>query len=131
MLAELLAYLRNWFVVPGGIHSGKYTVTEGGVTLPFVLPGQYFRIVGSVFNDGVYKYGDDNELIDETFDGAVWALAVPPAVIELAEEIAAWRTANPESAYTSESFGGYSYSKPEGASWQTAYKSRLRQWRKL
>lgn len=53
---------------------------DGGITLPFLQEGQYFRVVGSVFNDGLYQY-PTKDMIDEIFDGAVWALAVPKAVL--------------------------------------------------
>ena len=73
----------------------------------------------------------------ETFDGVVWALAVPKSVISLADEIAAWNEKNgTPGPYTSESFGGYSYSKATNASgvavgWQDVFKSRLNAWRRI
>lgn len=77
-----------------------------------------------------------SDLTDEVFDGEVWALAVPKAVIDIATEIEAWRKANPDSAYTSESFGGYSYTTATAsdgmpARWQDAFRRRLNRWRKL
>ena len=139
MLEQVLMHLKNWFLVPGGIHEGTYTIEDGGIALPFLANGQYFRICGSVFNDGLHQY-PAGDLKTETFDGTVWALAIPQAVIELAAEIEAWQKKNGEAAtgiYQSESFGGYSYSKAtDGASggavtWQTAFRSRLSAWRKL
>ena len=139
MLEQVLMHLNNWFLVPGGIHEGTYTIEDGGIALPFLTNGQYFRIFGSVFNDGLHQY-PAGDLKTEMFDGTVWALAVPQAVIELAAEIEAWHKKNGEAAtgiYQSESFGGYSYSKAtDGASggavtWQTAFRSRLSAWRKL
>ena len=139
MLEQVLTHLKNWFLVPGGIHEGTYTIEDGGITLPFLANGQYFRICGSVFNDGLHQY-PASDLKAETFDGAVWALAVPQAVIELAAEIEAWQEKNGEAAsgiYQSESFGGYSYSKATDSAsggavtWQSAFRSRLSAWRKL
>ena len=139
MLNEILQHLKNWFVVPDGIRAGRYTVQGGGITLPFLQNGQYFRICGSVFNDGVYQY-PAAELTDETFDGIIWAMAVPKEVIALAEEIRTWQEKNGEasaSPYQSESFGGYSYTKANDSvtgsavSWQTAFRSRLNIWRKI
>ncbi len=138
MLEQILTEIHNWFQV--GIYPGEYTVEGGGIALPFLKDGQYFRIIGSVFNDGLHKYGPDMEtLTDETFDGAVWALAIPKAVIELSEEVATWQKeykATIESPYTSESFGGYSYTKSSGADgtgggWKTAFASRLKPYRRL
>ena len=139
MLEQVLMHLKNWFLVPGGIHEGTYTIEDGGITLPFLANGQYFRICGSVFNDGLHQY-PASDLKAETFEGTVWALAVPQAVIELAAEIEAWQKKNGEasvSPYQSESFGGYSYSKATDSAsggavtWQSAFRSRLNAWRKL
>ena len=139
MLEQVLMHLKNWFLVPGGIHEGTYTIEDGGITLPFLANGQYFRIVGSVFNDGLHQY-PASDLKAETFEGTVWALAVPQAVIDLALEIEAWQKKNGDasvSPYQSESFGGYSYSKATDSAsggavtWQSAFRSRLNAWRKL
>lgn len=139
MLEQVLRELRNWFVVPGGVHTGAFTVEEGSIALPFLQNGQYFRICGSVFNDGLYRY-PAADLVDERFDGAVWALAIPRQVISLADQISAWQTKNGEiviSPYTSESFGGYSYTKAStesvdsAAAWQGVFRSRLDVWRKI
>ena len=115
---------------------GEYTVNDGEITLPFLAAGQFFRVVGSVFCDGVYRCGDKLPA-DETFDGAVWAMAIPPALEAIAVEIEEWKQKNAgviNSPYQSESFGGYSYSKGTGsdsASWQGAFASRLNRWRKI
>lgn len=139
MLEQVLMHLKNWFLVPGGIHEGTYTIEDGGITLPFLANGQYFRICGSVFNDGLHQY-PASDLKAETFEGTVWALAVPQAVIELASEIEAWQTKNGDasvSPYQSESFGGYSYSRATDSAsggavtWQSAFRSRMNAWRKL
>ena len=139
MLEQVLMHLKNWFLVPGGIHEGTYTIEDGGIALPFLANGQYFRIVGSVFNDGLHQY-PASDLKAETFEGTVWALAVPQAVIELAFEIEAWQKKNGDasvSPYQSESFGGYSYSKATDSvsggavTWQSAFRSRLNAWRKI
>lgn len=136
MLETVLQNLNNWFLVPDGVHAGEFTVQSGQLTLPFLQTGQYFRVVGSVFNDGLHQY-PVADLTDETFTGSVWALAVPKAVIELAEEIDAWQTKNGDPGpFTSESFGGYSYSKATNASgmavgWQDVFKSRLNDWRRI
>ena len=139
MLEQVLMHLKNWFLVPGGIHEGTYTIEDGGIALPFLANGQYFRICGSVFNAGLHQY-PAGDLKTETFDGTVWALAVPQAVIDLASEIEAWDKKNGEAAsgiYQSESFGGYSYTKATDSAsggavtWQSAFRSRLSAWRKL
>ena len=87
MLTELCAELRNYSEVPNGRHFGKFEISGGRIApLDFLQDGQYFRIIGSVFNDGVHQYPVP-DLTDEVFNGAVWAMAVPPAVIDLSAEI--------------------------------------------
>lgn len=142
MLTELCAELKNWFDRDQPKWYGQFNIENGAIELD-LQDGQYFRIIGSVFNDGVHQYPAD-DLTDETFCGAVWAMAVPPAVIALSAEIDAWQTqydAVLKSPYTSESFGGYSYTRASGGSsggvsndtpsWQSTFASRLNQWRKI
>ena len=138
MLTEICAEIRNYFEVPNCRHFGTFTISGGSIApLDFLQEGQYFRIIGSVFNDGVHKYPDE-KLTDETFNGAVWAMAVPRVVVDLSEEIKAYNDseAGKASPYTSESFGGYAYTKATDANgapigWQKAFASRLNKWRKL
>lgn len=137
MLTEVCAELRNYFVKD--IHNGTFEIVGGKITpLDFIQENQYFRIVGSVFNDGVYKNTADLVLTDEIFSGSVWAMAVPPSVVALAEEIKKYNESDEAkpSAYTSESFGGYSYSKAtdeNGApiGWKKVFASRLKPYRRI
>ena len=133
MLETVLMYLNNWFVV--GRYDDTYTIEDGKLTLPFLQAGQYFRVVGSVFNDGLHQY-PATDLTDETFDGAVWALAIPKALLSTVEEITAWTAKNGDSGpYTSESFGGYSYSKATNSKglavgWRDVFAAQLAPWKK-
>lgn len=138
MLTELCAEIRNYFLVPDGVHTGTFTISGGTIApLDFLKEGQYFRIVGSTLNDGVYQYPAAG-LIDESFTGAVWAMAVPPSVIALADDIKAYNesdAANP-TQYASESFGGYSYTKATDASgaplsWEKVFAKRLNKYRRM
>lgn len=140
VLTELCQELKNWFCDESDVHLGTYTIQDGKLSLPFLLDGQYFRIVGSVRNDGVYAYNSELSLKDETFTGAVWAMRIPPSVVSLAEEIDAWIEKNGEavsSPYQSESWGGYSYSLKSGGAesgsldWRTVFGGSLNRWRKL
>ena len=138
MLEQVLRHLNNWFLVE--IREGTFTVENGSITLPFLQTNQYFRICGSVFNDGLHQY-PLTDLTDETFTGTVWALAVPKEVVTLSEDIASWQEKNGEavaSPYQSESFGGYSYTKRSAGNdsgtlngWQDAFRGRLNDWRKI
>lgn len=136
MLDEILAHLRNYFV--SSVVSGIFEIKNGVIT-PFDLPeGQYFRIVGSVFNDGVHNSMED--LTDEVFRGEIWALAIPRSLVLLSEEISVYNEseeAKPTS-YASESyFGQYSYTRATDAAgmplsdWRTIFAKKLNRWRKI
>lgn len=146
MLTELCKELNNWFDQNRII--GKFKIEDGELTgvSDMLQDGQYFRIVGSVFNDGVYQY-PAVDLEDEEFDGAVWAMAVPPSVIALSEEIKDWNEkyggvdSQAMSPYQSESFGGYSYTKggtssnsgsgSSAATWQDMFAAKLNKYRRI
>ena len=143
MLSSLCKELNNWF--DESRYFGTFTIDGGSIDLDFLKEGQYFRIVGSTFNDGVYQYPAE-ELKDETFEGAIWAMAIPQEVIALAAKIEEWNAryggvdSENMSPYNSESFGGYSYSKSGGGSgdgesgsgtWQGAFASELKKFKKV
>lgn len=138
MLEELLRALRNWFVRDKA--TGRIRVEDGALVPPEGLAladGQYIRVTGSVFNDGLHRWPCTG-MADEEFVGTVWALAVPRAVVDLADEIESWQTEHTEeldSPYASESFGGYSYTRVGGdgspITWRQQFKARLDPWRKL
>ena len=136
MVGVVLNHLNNYFVVQDGIHRGTFTVENGSVSLDFLQNGQYFRIVGSVFNDGIYQY-PSTDLTDEEFEGEVWAMAVPKELLDLIKEIDAWLVKYPITGYISEKFGNYSYSQRTNfrsnaaISWQDVFSVRLNRWRKV
>lgn len=141
-LTEICDYLNNYFVRIR--FEGNFKITNGTLTLAGLQAGQYFRILGSVFNDGIYKYPASG-LTNEVFTGAVWAMAVPPTVVALAADVDAWKelyagaTSPAMSPFTSENFGNYGYSKGSnnsggsvnGNTWQGAFAARLQPYRKL
>jgi hypothetical protein len=140
-LTDLCEELNNFFTTKQYIGTVKikdnaFYIDESEEALSDELQeGQYFRIVGSLFNDGVCQ--SIYQLKDETFEGAVWFMAVPSNVIGLLADINAWLEKYNEvmvSPYTSESFGGYSYNKGSNSSqstWQSAFSKRLNKWRKI
>ena len=139
MLSELCQELKNWFTEEKYI--GEYKISGGVVTSLENLGiknGQYYRVVGSIFNDGVYKY-PNTDLIDEDFHGAIWLMRVPKEIVDLSNEISTWVTDNAgaiNSPFQSESFGGYSYTKASSdsnlqISWQSHFAPRLNKWRKI
>lgn len=144
MLSEICQELKNWFDRNQPKFHGDFEISDGKITdeafTAAIQNNQYFRIIGSVFNDGIYKYTDDLELTDESFSGSIWFMAIPKEVIALSAEITEWLTKYGESInspYQSESFGGYSYNKASGGSnssapsWQSTFASKLNLWRKI
>lgn len=142
MYSQVCRELNNYFEYDK--HFGRFEVINKSLIVPLSLPiqhGQYFRIVGSVFNDGVYQF-PATDLVDEVFDGAIWLLAFPVDFKALVSDIEEWQKKNgvdsaAMSPFTSESFGGYSYSKGSDASgkgqntWQGAFKLRLNAYRRI
>lgn len=137
MLYEVLKHIRNFFPVTREARSGRFEIEEGVITLDFVNPEQYFLIEGSVFNDGVFRYTNDLKLHDEEFYGRIVPLAIPAAVIDLVTEIEKYHEeSGAASPFSSESYGGYSYTRAQNASgnaasWKEAFASRLNTWRKI
>ncbi len=137
MLEEILRYLRNRHFSIGRIE-GTFEIKDGTLELP-ILEGQYFQIEDSILNDGVYCY-PATELKDETFTGAVIALAIPKAILNKLPEVehyAKWRSAMMENGvFASESYGGYSYSLQSGAdgtipTWQAQFKDFFKEWKQI
>ena len=151
-LTELCTYLNNWFDrgqnhIFGDI--SDIVIVDGAIVndafVNSIQENQYYRIIGSVFNDGVHKYTADDTLTDETFNGAIWLMAVPQAVIDIAGDIAEWQNkyeaidSENMSPYQSESFKGYSYSKATGSSqngagnntWQGVFGAKLASYKKM
>lgn len=147
MLEQVCDFIHNYFDVC--TYMGRFEITGGAIPLT-LLDGQRFRIKGSALNDGIYTYhhggilDDDGidyvELQDETFEGSITAMGVPRMVLDMVSEIRAWCDKNADalnSPYTSESFGGYSYTKASGANaggvltWQDVFKTRLNAYRKI
>jgi hypothetical protein len=97
----------------------------------------------------VHKVSDlaKNPLKDEAFHGAIWIMSPTADFLALVDEISAWQAknggvdSNNMSPFTSESFGGYSYSKASGGSaesggssvptWQSTYAARLKNYRRI
>lgn len=143
MLGEVCAYLRNYFD-NGQPHTfGEIEIRNGALFTPCNLKaGQYFRIIGSTFNEGVYQFPTTALNNDEIFNGAVWGMAVPPDLIDLIAEMEAWKTNNAyalNTPYQSESKADYSYSlKSSGNSADggamtviNQFSGRLARWKKL
>lgn len=147
MLTELCSEVNNWFDKGQPKYHKPFTIRDGVLTDAVsigIQVGQYYRIIGSVFNDGVHQYtGEPDEgLTDETFSGSVWLLAIPKEFISLSDEVDNWLTQYGKVAMSplaSESLGStsYSYSVNTGAgsgnsaSWQNVFMSRLTKWRKI
>ena len=146
MISEVCHEVKNWFEYDKIF--GRFKIEEGVLRfldysdrIPSDLglqDGQYYRIVESVFNDGVWQYHTpvteenpeedtseeptEEELRDEEFKGAVWLMKPKRDFLNLVDRIAAWDEkfggvdSFAQSPLSSESFEGYSRSKASGGS---------------
>lgn len=147
MISQVCGHIHNYFetdAVTGQrlIYPGTYTIENGDIDLPFLVPGQYFRVFGSKLNDGVHQYKTDH-LADETFDGVIWEMRPPQAFLDIVSEISDWMEKfgdTMRNPYQSEDvIGVYRYTKMTSgkvtgdyiATWQNVYKDQLNEWRKL
>lgn len=138
-LYEVLLYLRNFFPGERWTYVNE-PILSGKVNFCGLNIGDYYLIEGSNRNDGLHRYGNA-DLIGDTLTGYVTECCIPSALLMILDEINDWQTKNAEivaSPFQSESFGGYSYTKANGNggsgaadSWQSAFASRLRIWRKI
>lgn len=137
-LNKICREVKNWFETPSQ-RLATYAITGGNIAdLDFIKDGQYYRVIGSIFNDGVHRKGDvDDVLQDEIFRGVVVGMSVPPEVIALTEEVKAYieDDANAPTAITSESVGGHSVSRAvkDGVPilWTDIFSKSLAPWRKM
>ena len=136
MLEQVLGEIHNWFVRE--VITGEFEVTDGQLRMPggrALQDGQYLRVVGSVFADGLHQWPVGGLSHDERFEGG--ALAVPPEVVDLAGVIDDWDAKNAPGPYVSESFGGYSYTRATNgatgqvAGWRDRFRQELSRWRKV
>ena len=144
---RVCSYLRNWFDRNQPHYSGTVTITNGALSETYGLKaGQYFRIVDSSTNDGVYKY-PVTVLEDEIFVGTIIGMSIPKPVLEIMSKIETWEnkyfnvSGASMSPFSSESISGvYSYSKSTGANdtskdksgtWQGTFGAELAPWRKM
>lgn len=147
MLTQICAELKNYFCQEQDRLIGDFAIENGAITPSIsLLTGQFYRIVGSVLNDGVHCQGD--LLNDEPeFHGAIWLMRVPADVLALAHDIEIWQQkyggadSQSMSPFQSESFGGYSYTKSggyasngtsgEAPTWQKMFANRLAPYRRI
>ena len=117
MLTEICAYLHNYFDYER--HYGLISIIGGvifcngkEITLE---DGQYFALFRNRIALGVFNQSET--LTDKTFDGSVWLMDVPKAIIDADKWAKDWSEKNggadseANSVFQSESFGGYSYNK--------------------
>lgn len=142
-ITHMCGLLRNYFTDKKHVFCGTYTIHDNAISQNFVKNNQYFRIVGSAFNDGVYcnNPADLKRLHDETFQGAIWAMTVPADFIELCDDAERFKEKIAEisknfEGYTSESWGGYTYTLPTSApafiqDWQYRIKQGMNMYRRL
>ena len=147
MLTEICNEIKNWFSSDKDIMFGDFSIVDGHISPPIQMQNnQYYRIIGSLLNDGVHRE-DDYLMDEESFNGAIWLMKIPKEILVLNDEIEEWQAkycgidSPAMSPYNSESFGGYSYTKSghqssdnssdNECSWQSIFASRLNPYRKI
>lgn len=144
MLEQILKEMKNYFYRFKEINN--ISIKENKLTVKGkYLEGQYIRIIGSIFNDGIHKVIKVNDniielenLIDEDFRGTICSLAIPNEIILLSKEIEEFnnKNSNKPSSYQSESFANYSYTKATNSkgmpvTWIDVYFNRLKPYKKM
>lgn len=144
---RVCSYLRNWFNYNNFNYHGSVTISNGALSQSYGLNAQqYFRIIGSRLNDGVYQY-PVTILRDEIFEGSIIGMSIPKPVLDVMEKIEDWEnkyfttSSVAMSPFSSESIPGvFSYSKSTGANdttkdksgtWQGIFGAELAPWRKI
>ena len=136
MIGELLHEIRNYF--DKSRHFGTFRIVDGSPIFDGIpiQTGQYFRIYGSAFNDGVYMY-PCVDLGGGRSIKKIWLLAIPQEIIELNEEIDKWDELYGVSGpFNNESFAGYAYTRATAKNggkytWKDEFAGQLKRWRKI
>lgn len=133
-VAAVMRHINNYFQV--GSISGMIVISGNAIVPAPESPWCY--VSGSWLHDGVWQVlggklqSMPGDLPDEEFDGRVWLLKPPADFLTLCEEISQYDDKNPVGAYTSEKFGGYSYTRAgEVKSWMTAFAEKLWPYRRM
>ena len=139
MIESVMREVNNYF--ESDAYIGHFIINNDSlIGVTDLKNGQYYRITGSMFNDGVFQFGQESGLINEEFDGIIYGLRVPRAFVSLVNEISAWDNKYGNlvnSPYSSESYsnGSYSYTMSESGSntrgWKSKFSAELNKWRKV
>lgn len=143
LLEEILSHIHNWFDKGSEPHTGTFTVTDGAIAPASIPEGVWYRVQGSCLNDGLHLHPAE-DLVDEEFEGTITILRIPRPLLRIVDEIAEWEAKYGDATsgpYSSESFGGYSYTlRGDGSSqngsggltgWRLAFRDRLNTWRRI
>lgn len=113
LMEDLMLYTKNYFY--RWKEYGTYAINNSQIACRGQYKvGQYVRIIGSVFNDGVHEIHSVtnntitiNNLRNEEFKGYICGLAVPKEFYDLVQDIKAYRLKHmPNLGMQSESFAG-------------------------
>lgn len=139
---EVMEHINNRFVKSE--EAGEFAIKDGYLYTDSLADGQWCWIDGSVFNDGLHQFvmpdeaAETGDLTDEVFTGRVQTLVIPRTFEALVDEMEEWVKAHPASSggYTSESFGGYSYTLATNSdgtpvTWRDYFRQELNRWRKM
>lgn len=122
-------YIWNTFNFEKDVIANPSNILDG------LAPHQYYKIEGSIFNDGVHMAGET--LVPEKFYGTVQPMRVPKVFEKLAQKITDYDDVAPGGGrYVSQSFAGWSGTMATGSDGLpvdgvTRYRKEINQWRKL
>jgi len=148
MINQVLGYINNYFINYNyqSIIDSTFTASDtiAGDFEDSFLVGEWIMISGTRLNDGVYLISaiDNTSLtIDTSYDKLIKAeaittnvlykkLDIPEQLISIVANITTFE-ANESVGVTSESQGNTSVTYNGDSTWQSAYKGKLSQWRKM
>lgn len=143
---EVLSHLHNWFVRDSSVFT-NVSIADGALpedVASYVPEGAFYRIEGSLMNDGLHKVGVDELETEDVSRVKISVLAIPRPLLAIIDEIADWEDKYGEVAkgpFFSESFGGYEYeirgyssygaASSSMSGWRLAFANRLNPWRRM
>lgn len=137
-----MTMLNNFFYQKG--EKGEFEAIDGCIRVSQKYKtGQFVKLESLDGICGVYSVVSTDgvsitldESLNGIFEGVVYSLNVPKAFTQLHEEIEKFKINNKVSTFTSESFGGYSYSKATNGNgkplgWQDVYADELKYYKRI
>lgn len=145
MINTIMDYLNNYFDydyenTTVSISGDTITIDDGTFSNDYLSNG-YIRLYGSLLNDGVYKVSNATDTVitltetlttEDNVKLNIWRLRPPKAFLDLVDEISTHVTANKSKpGVSSEKIDDYSISFSGNGGWESSFKDRLSNYRRL